>query len=399
MGKFLEDDLLVWNFRFPKRLIAPVLIVLFAKLAGSLLIYYLLNVETSGTFWTGINVLQGQQNQVFLLNTIKTDRWLNVFLGWDSAWYLSILTKGYAFSQQSYSFFPGLPFFSGLFNLFFHDPVLSLVFCSLVFGVLWVPVYQLVAESYMSKGTALVSALLFAMSPYVFLFTTVAYSEGLLLFFVLASWYAFKKGKVAYASILAVFAALSRVVGVIVVVPMLIESLKSKKPHRLRNVLLSCLPVISIFLWLAYGQLTANDWLALIHTTEWREMYSFQNLLFNILPARGVQAFFEVPSQHWLSWFAIWGSLIIPPLLIARAFKTEKSLAVYSLAYFIGALVFGALISMPRFISILFPLWLTLTAKFPTSKKSIAFVIILLIVFFVVGLDLWSNFLIGKFIA
>jgi predicted membrane-bound dolichyl-phosphate-mannose-protein mannosyltransferase len=163
-----------------------------------------------------------------------------------------------------------------LFNLLFGDPVISLVFCSLFFGVLWVPVCQLVAEFYMSKKAALLSALLFALSPYVFLFTTIAYSEGILLFFVLTSWFFFKKGKVAFASALACFAALSRVVGILIILPMLIETLKSKSPHRHRNILLICLPILSFFVWLAYGQVTANDWLALIHTTEWKDLYSFQ---------------------------------------------------------------------------------------------------------------------------
>lgn len=399
MSPFFEDKIVLWKLELPKRLLASVIIVLAAKLSASVLIYYLLNVGSVGTFWTGNNILMHPQNQIFLLNTIKTDRWLNVFLGWDSAWYLSILTKGYAFSSQSYSFFPGFPLFGGFFNLFFGDPVVSLVFCSLFFGVLWVPIYQLVAEFYMSKKAALLSALLFALSPYAFLFTTIAYSEGILLFFVLTSWYFFKKGKIAFASALACVAALSRVVGILIILPMLIETLKSKSPHRRRNILLICLPILSFFVWLAYGQVTANDWLALIHTTEWTDLYSFQGLLTNIVPLKGFHAFLEVPFQHWLTPFAIWGSIILPPFLIAKTFKTERSLASYSLAYFIGALVFGALVSIPRFIAVIFPLWIALTAKIKPNKKSTIGIIIVLILFFTIGVDLWITLLNGYFIA
>ncbi|MBE3116266.1 hypothetical protein IMZ68_03600, partial [Candidatus Bathyarchaeota archaeon] len=126
MSPFLRNKTFPWKLETHKRLLTSTIIVLAAKLIGSLLVYYLLNVGAAGTFWTGNNILLHPQNQIFLLNTIKTDRWLNVFLGWDSAWYLSILTKGYAFSSQSYSFFPGFPLFGGLFNLFFGDPVVSL---------------------------------------------------------------------------------------------------------------------------------------------------------------------------------------------------------------------------------------------------------------------------------
>jgi Gpi18-like mannosyltransferase len=301
--------------------------------------------------------------------------------------------------MQSYSFFPGLPLFSSLFNIPIQNPAVSLVTCSLLFGILWVPLYQLVAELYVNKAAAFASTLLFALSPYVFLFTTVAYTEGLLLFFGLLTWYLFKKGKVAYASASAAIAVLSRVVGILIILPMIIETLKSKKPHKIRNLLLCCLPIIAFVAWLSYGQLTANDWLALIHTTEWKEMYTFQELLLRILPQRGIQVFLELPTHHWLMSLAVWGSIIIPPFLIAEMAKNFKVIAVYSLAYFAGALVFGAMMSLPRFISILFPLWITLMVRVTVNKKTLAGITAILIVFFTFSLYLWVNFLNGFFIA
>jgi hypothetical protein len=313
------------------------------------------------------------------------------------------MTKGYAFSLQSYSFFPGLPMFSSLFNFLFQDPAVSLALCAWVFGVLWIPAYQLVAENYMSREAALDSALLFALSPYAFLFTTVAYSEGLFLFFTLSAWYFFKKDKIGYASVLATAAAVTRVVGILVILPMVIESLRKNNSRRVRNVIMSCLPIIGTFLWLAYCQFTANDWLASIHTTEWSGLISFRSLLFESLPAKGFQAFVEVPFQlspsHWLLPVAIVGTIIIPPFIIYRIAKVEKSLAVYSLVYYVGVLAFGALASTPRFISVLFPLWLPFTSKLSQNRKSLAVVIAALVVSFVMGLDLWINFLNGQFIS
>jgi hypothetical protein len=405
-NSFFEGEIAFSRIRIPKRLLIPFFFVLLAKTVASILVYYSLNVPSSGTFWTDPNrVFAWEQNNVFLENLNITAQWSSIFLGWDSAWYLSIMTKGYAFSSQSYSFFPGLPVFGSLFNFILQDPVISLVLCVEVFGVLWVPAYQLVAENYMSREAALGSALLFAFSPYVFLFTTVAYSEGLFLFFTLGAWHLFKKGKVGYASLLAAVAAVTRVVGVLVVLPMVIESLKKNKSRRLRNALLSCLPIVAVFIWLAYCQLTANDWLASIHSTEWNSLYSFRRLLFEGLPAKGIQAFAELPFQQWLSpphWLlpvAMWGAIIVPPFIIYKIAKVEKSLAVYSLAYYVGVLAFGALVSTPRFISVLFPLWIPLTAKLSQNKKSVAMVVAAATLSFAVGLDLWINFLNGQFIA
>lgn len=117
------------------------------------------------------------------------------FFGWDSAWYLSIVEKGYAFSNQSYAFFPGLPILSWLLNLVLQNSVLTLVVITTFFDVLWIPIYQLVAEIYLDKSKALKSTLLYALFPYVSLFTTVTYSEVLFLFSTLSAWYFFKKQK------------------------------------------------------------------------------------------------------------------------------------------------------------------------------------------------------------
>ena len=232
---FFEKQFTVWKLKLPFRLLGSVLLILCAKLLASLIVYYVLDVGSFGTFWVGTNTLPEIQNQIFQTSTLANGSWLSVFLGWDSAWYLSILNSGYNFSTQSYSFFPGLPLFSSLFNSFIQNSAVSLIICSLFFGILWVPIYQLVAEMYLNKKAAFLSTLLFALSPYVFLFTTVAYSEGLLLFWVLSAWLLFKKDKVALASASAAVAVLSRAVGIIIIIPMILETIKNKKPHRIRN--------------------------------------------------------------------------------------------------------------------------------------------------------------------
>ncbi len=396
---FFEKQFTVWKLKLPFRLLGSVLLILCAKLLASLIVYYVLDAGSFGTFWVGANTLPEIQNQIFQTSTLANGSWLSVFLGWDSAWYLSILNGGYSFSTQSYSFFPGLPLFSSLFNSFIQNSAVSLITCSLFFGILWVPIYQLVAELYLNKKTAFLSTLLFALSPYVLLFTTVAYSEGLLLFWVLSAWLLFKKDKVALASASAAVAVLSRAVGIIIIIPMILETIKNKKTHKIRNIVLCCLPVLAFLAWLSYGQVTANDWLALVHTTEWKDMYSFQELMLRILPQNGIQSFLDIPAQSWLSTLTIWGSIIIPPFLIFEMAKNTKSMAAYSSAYFIGVLIFGAMFSLPRFISILFPLWFTLMARFTVTKKSTAAVGALLVVFFISGLYLWIKFLNGIFVA
>jgi hypothetical protein len=395
---FFEKQFRVWNLKVPLRLVSLAVLITLAKLFGSLIVYAFLNVGSSGTFWVTNYGIEGIQNQVFQNGSLHNSAWLSLFFGWDSAWYLSILTYGYHFSTQSYAFFPGFPLFGGTVNLGLQNPAVSLAFSSLLFGVLWVPVYQLVAELYLSKPVAFLSTLIFAFCPYVFLFTTVAYSESLLLFFMLLSWLLFKKGKIFYSSISAVFAVISRSVGILIIIPMIIETLTGKSPHKKRDLALCIVPVVALLVWMGYCQLSVNDWFAFMHTTEWQGMYSFRTLIMQVLPQNGVQAII-VPNQHLFLPLAAWASILIPPFLIAELSSKSKSLTAFASLYFLGVLTFGAMLSLPRFMSILFPLWIALMSKFIVNRASVILFCGVLVVFFVWGLYFWSEFLSGVFVG
>jgi hypothetical protein len=402
---FFEEYITFWKIRLPKRLIVPLIIILLAKVAGGVFIANSLNIQSLGTFWSDPNrVYTWSQDKVFLANPGATGNWPLTFLGWDSAWYLSIMTKGYSISSQSYSFSPAFPFFSEMTNFVLQSPMVSIVLTGLVFGVLWIPLYQSFAEEYMSKKAALLSALLLAFSPYLFVFTTVAYSEGLLLFFTLGAWLLFKKNKPISASVLACIAPLTRTMGVLVVLPMLYGSLK-KKTHKGRHILLSLLPIASLTVWFAGIGFFAGDFFAPIHTSEWSQLYTFRSLLTEGIPRYGVRALMEAPYQpspiptHWLLPLSIVSALIFPLLMFWGTWKKDKALWIYAIAGYGGILYFGALVSTPRFISVLFPLWIPLTASFSGNKKSVAIAAIITVSFYIIALDLWTSFLKGQFVA
>jgi len=278
------------------------------------------------------------------------------------------------------------------------------VLAAFIFGVVWIPIYQLLAESYIGKKAALLSTILLAFSPYLFVFTTVAYSEGLLLFFVLTAWLLFKKGKLLGSTAFAIIAPLTRIMGIIVVFPMLYYSLK-QKAHRIRNVILCLLPVASLIVWFASLGIFMGDYLAPVHTTEWKDLYSFRTLLTQGIPQHGIKvilnAILQFPpvTSHWLLPFAVIFALIFPLVMLYSIWKIDKSLWIYALAGYVGILCFGALVSTPRFVAVLFPLWIPLTARLSGSKKSIIITAVVAGAFFVVALDLWFSFLNGEFIA
>ena len=248
------------------------------------------------------------------------------------------------------------------------------------------------------------SALLLAFSPYLFVFTTVAYSESLFLFFTLGTWLLLKKGKLFGASVLAAVSPLTRIMGILIVLPIIYASFK-QKTHRVRNTILSLLPVASLAVWFAGLGFSTGDFFAPLHTSEWSQLYSFRTLLTEGIPRFGFKAMFEAPYQqspihsHWLLPIAVVSALIFPLLLFHRTWKIDKSLWIYGVAGYAGILCFGALVSTPRFVSVLFPLWIPLTACFSGSKKSIIIEVIIAVSFYIVALDLWISFLNGQFVA
>jgi len=170
-------------------------------------------------------------------------------------------------------------------------------------------------------------------------------------------------------------------------------------------VCLSLLPIASLTAWFAGFGFSFGDFLAPAHTSEWSNMYSFRTLLTEGIPAYGLNALSESVFQptpiptHWLLPFAVVAALLFPLLLFYTTWKKDKSLWLYAIAGYGGILCFGALASTPRFVAVLFPLWIAATASFSLSKKSIIIVVAAMSMFYVVALDMWMSFLNGQFIA
>ena len=270
----------------PYRFLIPFLMVILAKLIASIVLYAALNMGASPTYWMAVNGDTYGQNAILKEEIDQGSRWLYLFMGWDSSWYLSIIAKGYAFSSQSYAFFPGTPLFSWLINLILRSPALAFVVFSSIAGVLWIPFYQLVAEEYFERGKALKFTLVYAFFPLVFLFTTVAYSEGLFLLTTLAAWYLFKKKKLLPSMISASIAVISRPAGILILLPIAMEMLKpnlrlSHVKLEWRKFLYLAIPLFSFFSWLLYCAETANNWLAPFSSTAWNDFYSFGCVYFS----------------------------------------------------------------------------------------------------------------------
>lgn len=387
-----------------RRFLIPAMLVVIARVVGSLLLFNILHMDSAPTFWMSVNGIASPQNAVLGSLAAQGAKWPFLYLGWDSSWYLSIATKGYAFLDQSFAFFPGLPLFTSGLSLALNDPALSLIIVSSIAGVLWVPAFQLVAESYSNAGTAQRATIYYVFFPYVFLFTTVAYSEGLYMLFTLLSWYLFRKRAIAPSMLVLAFAVLARPPGLLLMLPivgMIVYSLWRSGERLLSRLsyMWLVLPFVSFFAWLAYAKVNVGDWFAIGTRTAWSGMPSFATYIFSAVHGNGFgHLFFETVYQLPYSVAWILFLLSVPPMLYLL-FKMDKWLALYSSVFLVPVLVSGGLLSLPRFVSFIFPLWLALGLKAFKNERTRYALPVIAGMSLVVGVLLWLGFIQGQFIA
>lgn len=397
----LEGDIGVFYFKIPKRYVVSLAIVTVVKLVLAAVLYFLLGLGSFDSFWMDTTRVEPlAQNNILLEVGSQATRWAYLFLGWDSAWYASITAHGYSFSNQSYAFLPGLPILARGLQIFLGSPIVALVVCCFIFGVLWIPIYQSVAEHYMGHRAAFVSSLIFALSPFTLLFTTVAYTEGPFLFFTLVAWKLYLDRRYLSTSLVSAAASLMRIPGFLIVLPIMVDlSTSRKRGSRLRAVLIGLPTVVVLICWIIFMGLSVGDPFAILHTTEWSEMYSLPTYLMYILPEGGFGALsFPIASLeiHLLLPVSIWCAILLSLILIWRVSKFDRSLSLYCVAYVMGLFAFGALVSFPRFMTALFPLWLPFTGAIISRKWS---VILFIVASVASGLLLWAGFLSGVFVA
>jgi hypothetical protein len=266
--------------------------------------------------------------------------------------------------------------------------------------VLWVPIFESVAEHYVRRREALRGTLLFALSPFTLLFTTVAYSEGLFLLLTLVTWRLYLDRRYFTASLLAAFAALIRIPGFLIVLPMAVCLVSSQgRGDRVKGVLMGVPTAFVLLLWAGFTGLSTGDLLALFHNSEWSGMYTLPVYLANVLPSGGLAALnFPVSylDIHWLLLIFIWGSLLISPFLIWKLRALDRGLFIYCLVYMAGVLAFGAVVSLPRFVAVLFPMWLPIAGLIGIRKWTPLLAAALSVA---VCLILWVGFISGVFVG
>ncbi len=283
---------------------------------------------------------------------------LGVWQRFDTLWYLRIAAQGYAPHDGSTVYFPLYPMLIRFLGTLFVGNYLlaALVISNLAFvGVLFC-MYRLTERQFGGTG-ARRSTLYLAIFPTAFFFLA-AYTESLFLLLTLAAFLSAHEKRWWLAGSLGFLASLTRLQGVVLVVPLLYMYLRDRRfhPSRLRPDMLG--PVIvplGAVLFMAYQYLVVGS--APLMSTYQTQLYAqfvwpWGNIIASVQQIVSPEGTF-VDVLNLLAT----GAFIAMTILSFRKLPMEYAIymAITLLALMLRRTTLQPLVSMSRYVLVLFP--------------------------------------------
>jgi hypothetical protein len=308
---------------------------------------------------------------------------------WDSVWYMAIAAGGYGDGARE-AFFPLYPLLVKVAGAPLQSTLVGgALLSTALLGVALVLLHRLVALDY-ERAVARNAVLVTALFPMSFFFSAV-YSESLFLALSIGAVYAARRERWAWAGALGALAATTRSAGVLLLVPLAMiylwdtgrPSLRARRPLRADALWLALVP-LGLASYCAFLALGGHDALAPFAAQEvWFRSFAgpfggaWDGVVAGVQGARQLLSgarepvFFTaaggdpfVVAQHNVE-LLVWLALA----LVAVAGVLRRLPAAYG-AYVVAALALPLsypvgpqpLMSLPRFVAVLFPLviWLAL---------------------------------------
>jgi len=278
----------------------------------------------------------------------------------DGLYYLRIAQRGY--QQYEQVFFPFYPFLVRIFSpVFINNYLMSGLFISnlsFLLGLIIFYKYLLLTMKPFSHLTII----FFLLFPTSFFFG-VAYTEGLFFLLIILSLYFLKKNRLFFAGFCGFLAALTRVQGVLLIIPFCLEAVRILKNKRKfwSISLVSITPVLGLLTYMRYLLKTTGDQFYFFHSqTVFGPSRSTKIILLPQVFYRYLKIF--LTSQHNFQYFisafefiTFSFALIILILDFIENFKLKIKnfsligLNLFSLANILLPTFTGSFMSIPRF--------------------------------------------------
>lgn len=296
--------------------------------------------------------------------------YLSIWYQWDANWYMSIVTDGYqwvAGDQSNVAFFPLYPLTVRLAGwLLGGHYLLAAILLSSVYmigGLVFF--YRLVRDDY-GDDLARRAVWLLAIFPTSVFFTTM-YTESLFLMTSVGAFYYARRGRWAMAGIWGMAASLTRVTGLLLILPLLWEYL-SQQNFSLRKVRPSVLWLMlvpgGIVVYMVYLYLRFERPLAFVETQAagWGHELT---TLWGSIPHD--ISFLTDQGELWVI-YELAATALLLALTIVAAKKLPASYTFYMILSLLLPLSGGTNKSMSRYLLVVFPLFILL-AKFSRKRR------------------------------
>lgn len=277
------------------------------------------------------------------------------FANWDGRHFLDIAKYGYIQNIQ-YAFFPLYPLLINLLSKILLDNYLISGLLINIFSSLGIIYYFLKLLN--TKPSSLKILLSFLLFPTSFYLISI-YSEATFLLFTLMSFFYTKNKNYYLGALFASLSSITRVTGVAVILFLFYEIYKSKKSVKEKIALIlismSCFILYCIYMFINTG----NPFYFLISEITWDRVVTIPG--FNILAVID----FIVRNGVKPESFTIMFDLLFTVFGLGLGIKVLKNLkpeySLYTWISLILPLTTALLLSMPRFILVIFPLFIVMS--------------------------------------
>ncbi len=228
---------------------------------GFLMVFFLYRTQVSDN-WREFPSVTSKPWAAAIANA--TYRPFSFLAYWDSSWYLRIAREGYFYKPDQESdvvFLPAYPLLIRAVNFVtkipfhFSGAIVSAVFLLVACTLLYNEVKERWDETLAEK-----TLLYFLLFPTA-LFLGLVYTESFFLALVLASFWAMRKRKWFWVGVFGFFLALTRVIGLFIIIPAIIEYFQREKKINWKVLWLLLIP-IGFGLFMVYLQLKFGNALA-----------------------------------------------------------------------------------------------------------------------------------------
>jgi len=287
---------------------------------------------------------------------------LDVWGRWDAQHYISIATRGY--HGTDVAFFPLYPFLIHLLGGWLGDHLVGgLIISNLAFLVALAYFYALVKLEYGDESIAYHAIFYIAIFPTAIFFSAV-YTESLFLALTVASVYYARHGNFITSGVFGALASLTRVEGVLIALPLIYEIWQAWRQRRgttlLRGVIGLCIVPLGLLTYMGYLYALVGDPLYFSRVqSSWNRhlaapWVAFHNT-FKEIAHRSMSS--SVTVNHLIE---LAFTVMFVALLVVAFRRLRFSYALYFAVSLLVPLSTASLMSMPRFVLVVFPAFMLL---------------------------------------